>query len=149
MCRRTSSFTELGTCANEDAFDKYDTASANAGEGEYGAVIIPTVGSKGLTYFKPNILYYVTNKGYHPVFKRVQQLAPPEKPHGHGSERVGYIVRNTHLEHLRPDRCRAVGHNDPGLLEGSDLVGSSTWEKYIEPHCDGEFQMKNHLFHLK
>jgi hypothetical protein len=39
MCRRTSSFTELGTCANEDAFDKYDTASANAGEGEYGAII--------------------------------------------------------------------------------------------------------------
>lgn len=43
MCRRTSSFTELGTCADEDAFDIYDTASANAGEGEYGAVILVSV----------------------------------------------------------------------------------------------------------
>ena len=41
MCRRTSSFTVLDTCAKEDAFDRYDTASAKAGEGEY-KVVIPT-----------------------------------------------------------------------------------------------------------
>ena len=44
-------------------------------------------GSKGVTYFKANILYYVTNKGYHPAFKQVQQLAPPENIHG--LERIG------------------------------------------------------------
>lgn len=82
MWRRTSSFTELDTCANEDAFDKYDTASANAGEGEYGAVIPDCAScavSKRMSHFKANILYYVTNKGYHPAFMRVQQLELPEK----------------------------------------------------------------------
>ena len=44
--------------------------------------------------------------------------------------RVGHPRRKrawvTHLEHLRPDLCRAVSHNDPGLLEGGNLVRSST-----------------------
>ena len=84
------------------------------------------------TYFKANILYYVTNKGYHPAFMRVQQPALPEKFHRLGSERVGDVRKCvTHLEHLRPDHCWAVCHDDPGLLEGSNLVGSSTWKKYV------------------
>jgi hypothetical protein len=43
MCRWTSSFTELGTCANEDALDRYNAASLNAGEGEYKVVILTAV----------------------------------------------------------------------------------------------------------
>ena len=43
MCRWTSSFTELSTCANEDALDRYDAASLNAGEGEYRVVISTAV----------------------------------------------------------------------------------------------------------
>lgn len=50
MCRRTSSFTELETCASEDAFDRYDTASANADEGEYSAVILTVVLKLCLTF---------------------------------------------------------------------------------------------------
>jgi hypothetical protein len=124
MCRRTSSFTEFVTCANEDAFDRYDAASANAGEGEYGADI-PTRRVKSASHISRRIsLYYVTNKGYYRAFTPVRQLAPPEMQ-GHGSERVGDIVRATHLEHFRPDHCRALSHNDPGLLKRNNLVGSS------------------------
>jgi len=48
----TSSFTELGTWANEDALDRYDTASLNEGEGEY----ISSVRSKVLSrIFEANI----------------------------------------------------------------------------------------------
>ena len=35
----------------------------------------------------------------------------------------------THLDHLRPNLCWAVSHNDSSLLEGSDLVGSSTYAR--------------------
>jgi len=51
MCRWTSSFTELGTCANEDALDRYDAASLNTGEGEYKVVILDCrCGSKVLSH---------------------------------------------------------------------------------------------------
>ncbi len=125
MCRRTSSFTESVTCAKEDAFDRYDAASANTGEGEYGADI-PTIRVKSASHISRRIsLYYVTNKGYYRAFKRVRQLAPPEMK-GHGSERVGDIViRATHLEHFRPDHCRALSHNHPSLLKCSNFVRSS------------------------
>ena len=43
MRSRTSNLTELDTRVNEDAFDRYAAASLNAGDGEYGSVVIFTV----------------------------------------------------------------------------------------------------------
>ena len=130
MCRWTSNFTELDTCANEGALDRYDAASLNAGEGEYRFVISTRLCDLKVLFThisKARIsLYYVTNKGYliNVTFMRVQQPVVPENIRIRiGQTRGGKV---THLDHLRPNLCWAVGHNNSSLLEGSDLVGSST-----------------------
>jgi len=83
MCRWTSNFTELDTCANEGALDRYDAASLNAGEGEYRVVISTRLCDLKVLFThisKAKIShYYVTNKGYliNVAFMRVQQPVVP------------------------------------------------------------------------
>src|SRR5260221_6335116 len=58
----------------------------------------------------------------------VQQPAMPEKYTDQNRPTSGRRRgKVTHLDHLRPNLCWAVSHNDSSLLEGSDLVGSSTY----------------------